>query len=77
MITDEQRAKRNEAQAKRGTWRPTPTQEENDLAALGVPGDQIPKRDDGSGPDKHVERNQEVTREIRPKKRPEGGYETR
>lgn len=76
----ERLAKQNEARAEqaekmkaRDKWHATPTQEECDLAALGVPVDQVGKKDDGSGPDPHAQ-----TRAMWPAKRPEaGGYETR
>jgi hypothetical protein len=72
MTRDERRAARDEAQRKpRG--KPTPTQEENDLSALGVPHGEVSHADDGSGPDPHVEKN----RALWPKKNPRGGYETR
>jgi hypothetical protein len=73
MIDDEKRAKRDEAIAKRRNWKPTPSQEESDLLAMGVPADEIPKRGDGSGPDPHVDR----ARAMWPKRNPAGGYETR
>jgi hypothetical protein len=73
MTPDERRAKRDEAIKARGKWRPTPTQEENDLAALGVPGDEIPKTPSGAPPDKH----EEARRDMWPKRDPKGGYETR
>ena len=75
MTRDERRAARDEAQRKpRG--KPTPTQEENDLAALGVPHGERSHADDGSGPDPHVERKG-TTRAMWPEKNPRGGYETR
>jgi hypothetical protein len=77
MTPDERRAKRNEAIRNRGTWRPTPSQEECDLAAAGVPNNEIEKVPDGSPLDKHVERNREVTREMHPEKDPRGGYKTK
>jgi len=64
------RAEQTEAAKARHNWHATPTQEEIDLAALGVPVDAIAKRDDGSGPDRYA------TRAMQPAKRP-GGYETR
>jgi hypothetical protein len=54
----------------RNNWRPTPTQEEADLVAMGVPVDQVGHKDDGSGPDPH-------TRAMWPAKKPGGGYESR
>ena len=60
-----------EAYAHMGT--PTPTQEENDLAALGVPFDE--HADDGSGPSPQfkmtIERNSEAQKPAG------GGYQTR
>jgi hypothetical protein len=73
MTPDERRAKREEAIRKRGTWRPTPTQEENDLAALGVPHDEIKKEPSGAPSDPGYESN----RALWPKRNPKGGYETR
>ena len=48
--------------------KPTPTQEENDLAACGA--HILEHEDDGSGPDPHQ------TKQLDPKK-PSGGYQTR
>jgi hypothetical protein len=73
MTPDERRAKRDEAIRARGTWRPTPTQEENDLAALGVPHDEIKKEPSGAPPDPGHESN----RAMWPKKDPRGGYVTK
>src|SRR5262245_35016627 len=53
--------------AERTKGKPTPTQEENDLAALGAP--VFEKEDDGSGPDPNIHRHQEG--------RPGGQYQTR
>jgi hypothetical protein len=44
----------NIAAAEQRYGRPTPTQEENDMAALGHP--IIPRSDDGSGPDPRIHR---------------------
>jgi hypothetical protein len=60
-----------EAYAHQG--RPTPTQEENDLAALGVPFEQ--HEDDGSGP--QPEFRMQVTRQSEAAKPSSGGYATR
>jgi len=60
---------RAEAQEKLSKGKPTPTQEENDLAALGA--HVADKEDDGSGPDPHV------TRQVEAKKPGGGGYQTR
>ena len=73
MTPDERRAQRDEAIRKRGTWRPTPTQEENDLAALGVPHDEIKKEPSGAPPDPGAESN----RAMWPRRDPKGGYVTR
>ena len=81
MTKEERRAQRDEAIRKRGTWRPTPTQEENDLAALGVPHDEIKKEPSGAPPDPATEANREAMRgrdrEMRPTKDPRGGYVTK
>jgi hypothetical protein len=84
MTPDERRAKRDEAIKARQTGKPTPTQEENDLKALGVSIDEIPKQPSGAPPDKHEEArraqwkaDEERRRDMRPKSRPGGGYETR
>lgn len=87
------RAEQEAAASARANWRPTPTQEEADLVAMGVPVDQVGHKDDGSGPDPHEVARQEQwpkkredgapapephTRDIRPAERkPERGYETR
>lgn len=78
MNRDERQRARDEAIRNRPKSRPTPTQEEADLKALGVPADEIVKQPDGSGPDPHVEKNREMmSREMRPE-RPQGkGYVTR
>ena len=60
-----------EAYAHQGT--PTPTQEENDLAALGVPFDT--HEDDGSGPSPEFKMT--ITRQSEPQKPQTGGYQTR
>jgi hypothetical protein len=73
---DERRAERDEA-LRRPRGKPTPTQEEADLRAMGVPHGEVGHADDGSGPDPHVERNKERTREMRPERKPGQGYETR
>ena len=49
----EARAKGEEDRERMAKGKPTPTQEENDLAALGAPVRE--KADDGSGPDKAIE----------------------
>ena len=78
----EQLAKSNEAKAKSvedaygHMGKPTPTQEENDLAALGVVVD--PKEDDGSGPPAVLETKM-VRRQSEAQKPSgaSGGYQTR
>ena len=60
-----------EAYAHQG--KPTPTQEENDLTALGIPVD--PHEDDGSGPQPKIELV--VTRQSEPAKPQAGSYTTR
>lgn len=73
---DERRAERDEAFRKpRG--KPTPTQEEADLAALGVPHADRRHEPTGAGPDKHVERNRETTRDMQPERDRRGDYKTR
>ena len=87
------RAEQEAAAIAMTAWRPTPTQEECDLVAMGVPISKVPKADDGSGLDPHEVARQEQwpkkkeegapapephTRDIRPAERkPERGYETR
>src|SRR5262245_22549598 len=66
----EERAKATAAAVQRmESTQPTPTQEENDLAKLGVPVDQ--KEDDGSG-ETIIERHVVANQPLGP-----GGYETR
>jgi hypothetical protein len=60
----------DERAAKAAATHPTPTQEENDLAALGVPVDE--HADDGSGPDPNAPQAKNVEA-----KKPGGGYQTR
>jgi len=57
--------------AERQKGKPTPTQEENDLAALGA--HLIEKEHDGSGPDSGAPQ----TRQIEAKKPAAGDYQTR
>jgi hypothetical protein len=69
---DKQRRSEQEAAAiAMNAWRPTPTQEECDLVAMGVPIDEVGHKDDGSGPDPH----EVARREHWPKKREEGAPE--
>ena len=58
-----------QAQAARAAGKPTPTQEENDLAACGA--HIVEHEDDGSGPEPHT---QARTAEAH---RPAAGYQTR
>jgi hypothetical protein len=77
----EQLTKSNEAKAKSvedayahgGT--PTPTQEENDLAALGVHTDE--HADDGSGPSPQFKLVNTATKQSEASKPSGGGYQTR
>jgi hypothetical protein len=66
----EQRAK-NIAEAEKRYGTPTPTQEENDLAALGVAVTE--HQDDGSGPEPKVN----LTRQVEAEKPAGGQYTTR
>jgi hypothetical protein len=83
----ERRAKQSAEMQARNKWRPTPTQEECDLVAMGFTIDQVGKADDGSGPDPHEEhrrtmwpghqsKEHEQTRDMKPA-RHGVGYETR
>jgi hypothetical protein len=56
--------------AERQKGKPTPTQEENDIAALG--GHVLEHEDDGSGPEPGVQ-----TRQSEAKRPSGGGYQTR
>jgi hypothetical protein len=81
----EARAKSEEERAAMAKGRPTPTQDENDMAKLGAGVNA--KEDDGSGPDRAQEemrkRAEEVaakrhsTRETTAEKPAGGGYQTR
>jgi hypothetical protein len=79
-----QRAEQTQALRARGKWRPTPTQEECDLVAMGCSVDEVGHAPDGSPPDPYSTRNMwprqgsvpEETREMQPAQR-EGGYQTR
>jgi hypothetical protein len=66
-----QKAEVLSAQIAREKWMPTPTQEENDLQALGTPPTE--KKPDGS-PLEHPEQH---TRHMEAKKPSGGGYQTR
>ena len=72
----ETRAKASAASSKEGVAasKPTPTQEENDLAASGVPVTE--HEDDGSGPDPNVAATQGKQSEAKPAAA-RGGYATR
>ena len=59
------------AQVTREKWMPTPTQEENDAQAMGMP---VEKKPDGS-PLEHQPEQQ--TRQIEAAKKPAGSYSTR
>jgi hypothetical protein len=72
-MTDERRKARDQAIKARRGWKPTPSQEEADLVAMGVPTGEVPKQPDGSPEDPH-EANR---RAMWPAKKPGGGYETR
>jgi hypothetical protein len=64
------RAKQDEQRERNMKGKPTPTQEENDLAVLGA--HITEHEDDGSGPDPNQ------TKQIEPDKQPaRGGYATR
>jgi hypothetical protein len=70
QLAEEQKAsnKSREDFAERTKGKPTPTQEENDLHALGA---HFPEHEaDGSGPDPHMTKQIEANR-------PAGGYQTR
>jgi hypothetical protein len=66
---DKQRRSEQEAAAiAMNAWRPTPTQEECDLVAMGVPIGKVKHAEDGSPPDQH----EVARREHWPKPREEG-----
>jgi hypothetical protein len=80
------RQKQQEQRDKLAKGKPTPTQEENDMASLGAPVKD--KEDDGSGPDPNVEADKKRAEELKAqqdKRRKEseankpagGGYQTR
>jgi hypothetical protein len=85
---NEAREKAQAEMAKRANWKPTPTQEECDLVAMGVPVDKVGHAPSGAGPDPHYERSRamwpaarkaaegapegEHTREMRPAERKPG-----
>ena len=74
----EARDKASKASAKEGVAAstPTPTQEENDLAASGVPVTE--HADDGSGPDPHTAQAKEASKQAEAKPgAPKAGYSTR
>ena len=70
---NEARAKHLEEGVKRMQSRPTPTQAENDLAALGVPLES--HEDDGSGGEVNVDLTRRVVEPSNPSH--SGGYRTR
>jgi hypothetical protein len=69
----EARTEQAERMAARGKWKPTPTQEECDLVAMGVPVDKVGHAPSGAGPDP----NYEHSRAMWPARKPGVGYETR
>lgn len=72
----EQKAKSVEEANARLTVKPTPSQEENDLAKVGVPIEQ--HEDDGSGPDPHDPHAQQHKKQSEAGRKPGGGdYTTR
>jgi hypothetical protein len=58
-----------------GEVKPTPTQEENDLAASGVYVGE--KEDDGSGPDPNTPQGKEAKEKQMEAAKPKAGYQTR
>jgi hypothetical protein len=75
-LADDREARSKSAGTKEGVAgsQPTPTQEENDLAAMGVP--VTDKEDDGSGPDPGVTATKQS--EAKPQSTAQrGGYQTR
>jgi hypothetical protein len=59
-----------------GEITPTPTQEENDLAAMGVP--MTEHADDGSGPDPNVPQDKDAPHNKQTEAaKPKAGYQTR
>ena len=71
---NEERKKANEeAETRMASSRPTPTQEENDLARLGAPPEQ--KEDDGSGPEPKWVLTRQVEATTTPAQK--GSYQTR
>jgi hypothetical protein len=74
----EARAKSDEQREAMAKGTPTPTQEENDMAAVGA--HVLDKQDDGSGPDRAIEENkkkQEAAKAEREKQRGGAQHETR
>jgi hypothetical protein len=61
-------------QVEREKWMPTPTQEENDKAAMGM---HVEKKPDGSPVELTPEQQAEQRRQIEAKKPSGGGYQTR
>jgi hypothetical protein len=70
---NEARAAQAEKMAARAKWKPTPTTEECDLVAMGVPVDKVGHAPSGAGPDPNYERS----RAMWPARKPGAGYETR
>ena len=69
----EAKEKSVEEATKRLNAKPTPTQEENDLAKMGVPIET--HEDDGSGPDPHDQHAK--IKQAEPNRKPSGDYSTR
>jgi len=69
------RAKSDAEYAERMKGKPTPTQEECDLAVSGA--HVVEKEDDGSGPDPHDPSSREAHETRHQTARPAGGYSTR
>jgi hypothetical protein len=78
---DERKKANDEANKRMESSKPTPSQEENDLARLGAPPEKL--ADDGSGPEPKVVLVQRVTeptetRELTPESKPAASsYQTR
>jgi hypothetical protein len=74
-----------ERMRERDNMRPTPTQEENDLIAMGLPVDEVGHAPSGAPPDRYPSRTAfphhagvpEETRTMAPERQPGDGYKTR
>jgi hypothetical protein len=76
VAEDKEIADRSRAEyAERTKGKPTPTQEECDLAVHGA--HVVEKEDDGSGPDPHDPRNREAHQRHQTARPAGGGYQTR